>query len=162
MTVTVTVDPQGVFAGVLNRYGQSLSAAVQTALEDGARMVANQARAVMAANDNVDRGFLSPSIGTLDVANDGTTVSVTVGPSRDPYPGRNGKSFNDIGAFLERGTSNGGVPWTWKGPDDSTRWRGWHVNWRGSVAHPFMTPALDAMKPSIQTLVRDAVGRWQR
>ena len=162
MNITVTVDPNGTFAGAFNGYRESLSAMVQDALETGARMVANQARLIMAANDNVDRGFLSPSIGTLDETNDGTKVTVTVGPSRDPYPGRDGKTYNDIGAFLERGTSNGGVPWTWKGPDDSTRWSGWHVNWRGSQPHPFLTPALEAMTPAIQTLVGDAVGRWQK
>ena len=162
MTVTIIVDPGSVFAGVVNRYGQSLLGEVQNALTDGARMVANQARAIMAANGNVDRGFLSPSIGTLNVATDSTQTSVTVGPSRDPYPGREGKSFNDIGAFLERGTSNGGVAWTWKGPDDSTRWSGWHLNWQGSKPHPFMTPALDAMTPSVLSLVKSAVGRWQR
>lgn len=162
MKVEITVDPGSVFAGVLNRYGQSLLGEVQDALTDGARMVANQARAIMAANGNVDRGFLSPSIGTLDVATDDAKTSVTVGPSRDPYPGRDGKSFNDIGAFLERGTSNGGVAWTWKGPDDSPRWSGWHLNWQGSKPHPFMVPALDAMTPSILSLVRASVGRWQR
>ena len=162
MTLTITVDPGAACFNALNRYGRSLAGEVQNALMDGARVVANQARAIMAANGNVDRGFLSPSIGTLDVMADSTQVTVTVGPSRDPYPGRDGKTYNDIGAFLERGTSNGGVPWTWKGPDDSTRWSGWHVHWRGSQAHPFMTPALNAMTPSVVTLVKAAVGRWQR
>jgi hypothetical protein len=160
MTLTVTVDPGGVCADALDRYAQSLASEVQNALMDGAGMLANEARAIMAANDNVDRGFLSPSIGTLDVMADSTQVTVTVGPSRDPYPGRDGKTYNDIGAFLERGTSNGGVPWTWKGPEDSMRWAGWHVNWRGSQAHPFLEPALSAMEPAIRTLVADAVSRW--
>jgi len=114
----------------------------------------------MASNGNIDRGYLFESIGILETKHSDTEMSVTVGPSRDPYPGRDGKSFNDIGAFLERGTSNGGVPWTWKGPDDSPAWAGWHVGWRGSWAHPFLIPAFKKESRGLRALIKDTAGRW--
>jgi hypothetical protein len=159
MTFTVTVDPANAFQYNLDQYKGLLSSDIAEALKAGADMVSATARMNMTANGNVDRGYLRQSVGTLDMEQDDSHVLITVGASRATYPGRwkSDKSFNDISAFLEFGTG-GGKTWSWKGPEGS-RWAGWHFGWQGSLPHPFLIPALDAMTSSVLTLVREAVGR---
>lgn len=161
MTFTVTVDPANAFGYRLAQYKVLLMSDVTEALKAGASLVSATARANMAANGNVDTGALSASIGTLNVEQDDAHSLVEVGPSlTEMHPARFNpvKTYNDIGAFLERGTGPGG-PWKWGGVAGS-RWEGFFTrSWSGNAAHPFMVPALATTTPAILDLVVQAVSR---
>ena len=161
MTFTVTVDPANAFGYRMAAYKSLLSLDIESALIAGGSLVTGVARANMQVNGNVDTGALSASIGTLSIESDQSQVTVTVGPSlTEMHPARFNpvKTYNDIGAFLERGTGPGG-PWTWGGVAGS-RWEGFFTrSWTGNAAHPFMVQALQNMAPAIVDLVKQAVAR---
>jgi|GEM_PF-6057276 len=158
MTFTVTVDPNNAFHYAMAQYVALLPSDIESALVAGADLIASTARANMQANGNVDTGKLSASIGTLSKQADLSQVTVTVGPSlTDMHPARFNptKTFNQIGSYLEFGTSGG--PWSWSGVTE--KWAGFHPGWTGNAAHPFLTPALQSMASSVVDLVAQAVGR---
>jgi len=159
LNFTVTVDPNNAFHYAMAQYMALLPSDIESALVAGAGMIANAARANMAAGGNVDTGALSASIGTLSKQADQSQVTVTVGPSlTDMHPARFNptKTFNQIGSYLEFGTGPGG-PWSWSGVTE--KWAGFHPGWTGNAAHPFLVPAKDAMASSVVDLVKQAVSR---
>lgn len=156
MTFTFSVDGNGVFRHELANYSSTLIGRIEDVLIACGADLATCAQQTMAANGNVDRGYLLQSINLLPErsSSENKRVCVAVGPSFAAYPDRD-KTYNDIGHFLEEGTHANGT--TWRGPDDS-RWAGWHVNWQGNQAHPFMAPTLATQRESIVQRIRAALG----